>query len=265
MLNLINVDLYKLFRMKSFYIIAAIVVFFAALPGVIAAISIKEILLKFPEVAAAEGFVPDVFSSMMTYLPTQLVMFISIMTILFFCSDFSNGTIKNIASKGFSRECIYFSKYICTFFITVIYFVLYILTYLLPQYFIIGNLSTEYFKMPTNFLSSLFLVLLLNLAYNAVHLFIASLLRRSGVSIAASYGLTVAIGLLPILSELLTTKLNWKIKLEDYTLDKCLTEVPKYLAEAFPSDVLTKTLLVAAGWFVIVTALGIYLFRKRDI
>lgn len=94
MINILKVDLYKMFKAKSFYVIGIILAAFSALNAyAFAKISLdaNEELLMLINSNFFVVFMQNV-NSVVTY--------VTLFVVLFMVSEFSNGTIKNIATKG---------------------------------------------------------------------------------------------------------------------------------------------------------------------
>lgn len=116
MANMIKFEIHKLFKSKSFYICSGLmlglIIFFAMALNTSSGATSRMNGIEF----ALE-------TKNMTLIEAILVIFICIFT----CDDMSNGTIKNIYAKGYSRESVYFAKYIVVFITSLVLICFYIL------------------------------------------------------------------------------------------------------------------------------------------
>lgn len=294
MLSLIKIDLYKLFRSKAFYITGIIAAFFAAaiaftstsgyLAGYEFYLKDIESLKENPQFAF--GYEPKMQSSSIFYILLQslpiLYLLISIFIILFFCSEFSNGTMKNIASKGYSRVSIYLSKLFAGVVTTVIYFTVTTCIILGIASYKAGDKIPHFYDLPSSFFTNFGFAFLATLACMAIALFLASLIRGGGGAIGAFFGLYFFEGLiLPSIDDYLGTLIeNKAFSLMQYSPQGVMQEITyqyvssvvnipgatKLLASAdITSSVIIRWCSFIAVCLIGLTALGIYLFKKRDI
>lgn len=112
MKNMLKFEFYKLFRTKAFYICSGIIL------GLILLFSY--IMNEFSLINAL-----DFTEEFIENIPVELIFAVFIG--LFICDDNSNGTIKNIYAKGYSREVVYFAKYIVLFITSFVLISFYIL------------------------------------------------------------------------------------------------------------------------------------------
>lgn len=271
MSNLLKIDFYKMFKTKSFYIIGIILLAITAMLAVLASLTYVDTYQKLaanlgPDAAynALEGngvflIIANSLSGILTY--------VSIFTIMFMCSEFSFGTIKNIASKGYRRENIYLSKFICGIACTLIYSAIIVVTNLIVGAIIVGNKIPNYFDLPSQFFTSISLTLLLLIAYISLALMIASLMRGNGASLGTFFALTILFPiLLPRADEFFKNVIKTDFTISKYSLSSCLQEVASAdLTTAFTGEVITRLICVAVGFLAVTSAVGIYFFRKRDL
>ena len=270
MTKLLSIDFYKIFRTKSFYVIAFIA---SALAVLFSSTSTSACVSYYNEYASLYGSnVPSgstpfgtawytIFSNV-----SILGLLGSILAAMFLCSEFSYGTIKNIASKGYRREDIYLSKlFTCVsglFFNFVLTFVVSYVTCLIAG----GNRIPNFFKFSPDILLLPILFVFLFLAVEvSLALMIASLVRKSGASI----GIYVVVNSISsylfnvIDSKLFKETLHWDFKISDYTYAGCLSQIG--FSEAMKSNDILRFACVVVGFFVLTIGIGIFYFRKRDI
>lgn len=104
MKNLFAFELHKLLRQKSFYICAGVMLVTSFLGLLLnkAAANSEELNIAMP--TAASSLLTAVSSS-------NFAMICGIFIALFVCKDYDRQTIKNVYSRGFSRDSVYFAKY----------------------------------------------------------------------------------------------------------------------------------------------------------
>ena len=260
MINILKVDLYKMFKAKSFYVIGIILAAFSALNAyAFAKISLdaNEELLMLINSNFFVVFMQNV-NSVVTY--------VTLFVVLFMVSEFSNGTIKNIATKGYLRESIYFSKLIVGAVSTLIYVAVVALSiYLTYIFFLRGHITNE-FEMPKYFINSFFIMLLHLLAYISIGLMIASLVRKSGLSVVCLFAFTSLIPfILDMLDKLLASNFETKFSLSKYFISGSLGYAISQADLSIPDKDIVRVILVPICFFVASVAIGVTVFKKRDI
>ena len=260
MINILKVDLYKMFKAKSFYVIGIILAAFSALNAyAFAKISLdaNEELLMLINSNFFVVFMQNV-NSVVTY--------VTLFVVLFMVSEFSNGTIKNIATKGYLRESIYFSKLIVGAISTLIYVAVVALSIYLPYIFVLRGHITNEFEMPKYFINSFFIMLLHLLAYISIGLMIASLVRKSGLSVVCLFAFTSLIPfILDMLDKLLASNFETKFSLSKYFISGSLGYAISQADLSIPDKDIVRIILVPICFFVASVAIGVTAFKKRDI
>ncbi len=261
MINILKVDLYKMFKTKSFYVIGIILITFSALNAYMYA----RITLDANEKI---GISLDSFNFFTVFMQiiSSLVIYMTLFVVLFMVSEFSNGTIKNIATKGYLRESIYFSKLIAGIISTLIYISVVTLAIYLPYIFVLRGHITNEFEMPKYFVNSLFIILLHFLAYISIGLMIASLVRKSGISIVCLFAFLALIPLLlDILDKLLGYVVETEFRMSNYFISTNLKYALSYTDLSIPDKDIVRVILVPICFFVASVAIGVTAFKKRDI
>lgn len=260
MINILKVDLYKMFKAKSFYVIGIILAAFSALNAyAFAKISLdaNEELLMLINSNFFVVFMQNV-NSVVTY--------VTLFVVLFMVSEFSNGTIKNIATKGYLRESIYFSKLIVGAVSTLIYVAVVALSIYLPYIFVLRGHITNEFEVPKYFINSFFIMLLHLLAYISIGLMIASLVRKSGLAVVCLFAFTSLIPfILDMLDKLLASNFETKFSLSKYFISGSLGYAISQADLSIPDKDILRIILVPICFFVASVAIGVTVFKKRDI
>ena len=260
MINILKVDLYKMFKAKSFYVIGIILAAFSALNAyAFAKISLdaNEELLMLINSNFFVVFMQNV-NSVVTY--------VTLFVVLFMVSEFSNGTIKNIATKGYLRESIYFSKLIVGAVSTLIYVAVVAMSIYLPYIFVLRGHITNEFEMPKYFINRFFIMILHLLAYISIGLMIASLVRKSGLSVVCLFAFTSLIPfILDMLDKLLASNFETKFSLSKYFISGSLGYAISQADLSIPDKDIVRVILVPICFFVASVAIGVTVFKKRDI
>lgn len=281
MFGLIKSDFYKLFRMKSFYICGLIAAVLAGL-GIFAADAVDKMQY------AMYGL-EDMFISQYTGVYSlalglgSATLFITILVSMFVPGEFKFGTIKNIVPSGISRMGIYFSKFIVTIFISVVYSLLCAAAAFITGCCLagVGDFDRNIFL---DILEIFGLFLLAQIALQSIFQMMGFLIRSTGWTIGVNIAIfaflpsmvltlidfAVNSWLAPAVASV--DWLNSWLKIENFSSND-YWPLP-YLSEFsnidilhmdFFQPILTRGLIVCAVYIVIATVIGLWTFQKRDI
>lgn len=116
MKNLLKFEFGKLIRQKSFYICTAVMLVLSYM-----GLLLEKTLAGNPETDIP---MPTAVSSLLSAInSSDFTMICGIFVALFACADYDQQTIKNVYSRGFSRNSVYFSKFFACIFSTLVMFV----------------------------------------------------------------------------------------------------------------------------------------------
>lgn len=252
--NTIKFELRKLFRQKTFYVCGAVVLIAEILNVLmlffVEKISASEILGDLTAVAPVSHYEGCKFLLMGAGF-SQINIIFPIFITLFVCNDFSEGTIKNVLSRGISRGQVFFSKLTAVYIASVIF--------VLAGTFMAVIMGTciwgfgDSFEL--SFLSNLGVQFLLVLAYATVDAFFAFFFGKKAASLAVGIALsTVA----TLVFTLLDVFLGEKIGFEFSTLlvTGSITAISNVnveamdLCRAFITAIVYIGVLGGAGWLV---------------
>lgn len=269
MLNLLRMDLYRMFRSKSFYICFGIILFIAFFTFgflfVITSPDAQEFLLtrgmSLADFEGDTGFELLSFSILDIFHQSSISggffsVTIGILASLFVGVDFENGFIKNIVCAHENKWTYVTSKLCCLSIVNMIYLAGSLLLTILLN-ILLGGI---YSNVPAaSILFYLVAVWLVACAFSAMALMIIIVTRSKSVGIALAIFVNGGV-ILQILSLLLGLfNLKW---LTEYTLYYSLAGMklpPRHLA-----DVATA-LLIAAVYLIIYTLVGKLALAKKDI
>lgn len=253
MSGLLKSDFYKLSKMKSFPICLLI-----ALALAVGSIFMLDYTAQFVDMGTYNAS-----NTMLSTFAGDSKIFIAIVVSIFAASEFGFGTIKNIASRGFSRIGIYFSKLIgacvIALVIQLVYSVAYTGTAAIMWGF--GEVSASFWPETLKIIG---LEILLTLAYTSVFVMVSMLIRQSGAAIAINLCITMQfINLFVQLAQAGLHKIfNVEVALSDYLLS---TNAANLVSGGVTSEMMTRSLLVGIVYFVVFALLGLWSFQKRDI
>lgn len=250
MKNLLSSDFYKLRRLKSFWVCLIIN----------AGLALANVLL----IQYSNGGAPDGMGAL-DYFPrcfsTSTPLLACISVSIFAAGEFGYGTMKNIASHGFRRGAIFFSKTLVGWLISLVYMVGYFLFAFFPA-LIFWGLGTASGTFVTDALLITALQILLTFAFSTLFTAVAFLLRQSGGSMALSFCI-MQFSLLgaSLLQLFLQEVLHIENRLPDYLISSCMNALYNPLTQ----ELIQRCLLVGFGFLILFLLCGLLSFRKRDI
>lgn len=187
-------------------------------------------------------------------LPLIIAIFVSI----FVSVDFNLGTIKNIVSKGFNRQKIYFVKFIISSFTGLIMLTCFILTACIAGTLMWG-FDPNGIANTTGLLTLFLTQSLMVIAYVAIFVFTSMSLRSSGASIGVNICVVL---LLSSLLQAFNLIFGGRIDLGSFWVSDNMT---KLITFSPTSTDLIRGITVALVYILLSTILGIKLFQKQDI
>lgn len=254
MINILKTDFYKASRTTSFWV----TLFFSILSILISTIVTFWIYTGsiFSEyLAEAESSSVNFFNFFPTIL-SDCTFLIGIFAIMFSIADFNNGTIKNIASKGYHREYIYLSKFVTVLGAALIHLIASFVTAFITAQIMINNKIPNFFSYNEDFLPKMAKFSLQLVAYISIAILLTMLIRSLGSSLAiflAFFFLESSIA--DLINNLISTVFNSDFSISPYLIHNAFAG----------SDSTTQGVIVVLAYIVVSAAIGIYTFRKRDI
>lgn len=264
MINLIKADFYKLFRTKSFYINAILVVLMTLSGVFLIHFSMQNIPSSYYEYLGISG--SKVMTLTVRFMNSLglLSLFCTIFLSTFISNEFSFGTIKNILSSGQNRVSVYFSKLLISLFTVFVY-----VTLCSVISFLLGNILWDTGNISRNDYLNIFRMIGLNIvvefAIQCILVMVCFLIRRNGMAMATNLIILMCTNgvIIPFLNGLIEKF----FKLKDINLEKYWPQ--NYLSIFSSLDIPSKDLttgLVVCGVSILVSSLiGIIVFTSRDI
>lgn len=256
MLNVLKIDFYKAFRSISFWVISVLnilfVVFSSFLMFSIYVTALNE-PSEFSDIILQNVF--PFFKFVPQFIP-QCTFLIGIFAVMFAVSEFSYGTIKNIASKGYRREFIYLSKFITALVVAIVNILLSFATSFITAQIMINNRLPEFFNIDNSFWETVGKNSLQLLAYLSIAIFLAMFFRSLGSSLAIFLAFVfLESSAAALINQLLKDVLKLEFTIDPYTIFGAFVD----------SDQLVRGVIVLLVYIAIATVVGIYTFKQRDI
>lgn len=216
-------------------------------------VSTEEIPTSYEELSAS--------SQLMTFFAGNTTLILAVLISLFVGSEFNQGTIKNIASRNYSRTSIYLSKLAVGVLVSILFTLAFVLTASITATALwgFGDVSST-FWMETVQRGAL--ELLLEASYVSLFVMFSILIRQNGGSLAVNICFLEFTSLVLSLAEFGIGKLlDRSISLSQYLPDMNMAA----LMQDPGREELTRALVVGICFLVIPACIGIWNFKKRDI
>ena len=261
--KLLKLEYRRLFSAKSFYICAAVslaLILISALISRLLLNMLSEIEMEgvegMEEIGATALQAPTSLSLLKGIGSSSLTLILAIFTTIFVTEEYTGDVIKNIYAKGYSRDTVYFAKYLSSLSGTLL-----ILVADAVFSIVLGKtLFGEFGSAGTNYLSSLFAILVVIIGYHTIYFMIANTIRKTGGAIALSILGPIVIDLLLNLGSTLIKK-SEDVDLSAYWLPGRLSLLE---AADVPSKEVWISFLVAGIVILAFGAAGFFLNRKRE-
>ena len=167
MFNLLKLELHKLFKQPSFYICNLIIILISLISYIINITLVQsDISLDFNNI-------------LINHLSNNNLLLISgIFIALYSTKDYNEDTLKNIYSRGYSRNKVYLAKFLI---ILIFIFISFILS-LLFTYILNNNLNINK-EINNKLFINLIIELIIYISYASFYYLISNILKKSGSSI----------------------------------------------------------------------------------
>lgn len=265
--KLLLFELRKLARQKSLYICFAVGVVLLILNA--AALALLDNMLQqengefIGEVMGAGGFEMQTLFGISGFTKNALsnssfFLLLGVIITLYCCDDFSNGTIKNIYAKGYSRTNVYFSKYLFSLALSLVLAVLYIiLAYIIGAIFAKSDNSD-------NLAAIMVCQLVMVAGYHGIFFSVSMMIRKIGGSLAINILAPMFFGLI---LALLTTLVRAIAKVDNFDFgyiwfDSAFTELNEIPVK---TSVFVRSVLLGIIYAAGFVTLGYFVNRKRDV
>ena len=251
MKKLLKFELKKLLKSKYFYIIAIISFAFVIISGLTTK-AINNALIEKGE--SVDPYSAYLFTK--SALSGTYTLLVGIFVALFATEDNSNGTIKNIYARGYSRTLVYFAKYVVSLLAVIVISLLTVWIAYIYSNSVWGNALAI-----TDNVAVIVLGQLLGIcAYHAIFFAISSIFCKNSSAIALNIIGPMAVSLVLGLGDAFIKSEN--VRLTSYWLDSLFSNFTSAVSD-------TKLLPVGIALFIVYTVaaivVGLLINRKKEI
>lgn len=276
MWNVIKMDLYRMVRMKSFYVVLLILMFFFG-SSIYLAIGQESFLEANPEeqqkvedmassnervdigmsvstdVSAEEGTMVDWLK--MNISAGLMFLLVTIFLVVFVCSEYSAGFLKNTVSQINNRAYLYIGKLVVSFVFIVVGYVAAVLSIILGSLIAIQTVNIGDWK---DILMYCGMTLLIQWALSAIIIFFCTLTRSTAFSMVI--GICISLNMFALVY-MLIDKIAPSLHAFEYSLVNQLAQVPTVMAGA----TLSKPILLALVYAIVFSIANCALLNKIDV
>ena len=217
-------------------------------------ISTEGLATSYDELSASSQMLPLSFGSGL--------LLIGIVVSLFVGGEFNHGTIKNIASRNYSRSKIYLSKLSVSILVAILFTLVYLAATTLTATVLWGFGNTESGFWP-HVLQVTGIEFLLAAAFASIFCMFAMLIRQSGAAIAINLCYLEFFSLIFMILEMLYKKISGDtVTLSNYLLD---TNINAVATKELTSSLATRSIVTALVYLAVSIGIGMVAFSKRDV
>ena len=242
MFNLLKLELQKLFKQPSFYICNLIIILISLISYIINITLVQsDISLDFNNI-------------LINHLSNNNLILISgIFIALYSTKDYNEDTLKNIYSRGYSRNKVYLAKFLI---ILIFIFISFILS-LLFTYILNNNLNINK-EINNKLFINLIIELIIYISYASFYYLISNILKKSGSSIAG-------IIIIPLLISLIFSMLDNVFKIENFSFNILWLDNSLNSLNDFNNHNLIINLILAIFYLIIFNIIGLIINKKIEI
>lgn len=189
------------------------------------------------------------------------LIFIAVFTCIWVVGEYSNGAIKNMVGKGYSRGKVFLSKYITTAVSVIIMNLILFLVMLLVGFAVVGTkeVSGGFFR---DFFSYVGVQLLLCVAFSGILVAVCEFTRSIAAGITISMVLVIFSTVILGGVDLLLQALQLDVKASTYWIMNVMSDCPM---GAIDLDFMGRAVSVTVMWTVLSLLAGMIHFRQKDI
>lgn len=189
------------------------------------------------------------------------IIFIAVFICIWVVSEYTNGAIKNMVGKGYSRRKVFLSKYISTAVIVAVMNLILFLVMLLMGFAVleVGTVSSGFFR---DFFSYVGVQLLLSVAYSGIIVAVCEFTRNIAAGISISMFLIIFSTLILDGVDLLLEVLHVNVKASTYWIMNVISDCPM---GDIDMDFMGRAVSVALMWMVLSLLFGLIHFGQADI
>ena len=248
MFKLLNFEMRKLIRQRSFYIILAVIVAMALISSYTAKLV--------SESAGIETTANGMSKLLSAVGSNSLTMVLGIFVSLFVCDDYVSGTIRNILTRGYTRFSIYAAKLIVVLFASVIMTVV-----CMGASYGIGTAFWGHgdISFDIEVVKLLLYQMAAVLAYAALYYAIVSVIQKVGASIAVCVILSLFVTVALKLAD--AALVEQELTVSEYWLENVIYSLN---STALAFEDIKQALIISACYFVGSLTVGWLAVMKRE-
>ena len=234
-------QLRNLFKQKSFYVCMFVII------GLSVLMTISNALIT--NLTAIKASKSNSNDTLLAFInPGHFDTILTVFVALFFSLDVSNGTMKNIIARGFSRKQVFITKYTTTIIGVSIMFILsFIISYLIS--IIVGNTLVS---IDSDTLSKIFVYYVALIGLTSLYSFISTIpSKSSGALVACLLTSFLVPGILVMIDALLKLK-------------KCFTISQFWIANAYNNETF-EAFIISFIYTALSIILGIIIYSRKEI
>ena len=249
MLNLCKMELYRLKKTKTAWVITALFIL-SGIIDVIFTVKLEKSDIDICKLETTE------FGSKIT------LMFLGILLAGYIAGEYKDGFIKSVAGQISHKGMLALSKIIMTVMYTLFIFVMDFITITITSFIISKNVTVS-FGFHTQYIILWLTIFIIHISISCLFVFIAVLTRSSswgiGITLFISFDMT---SLLYIAINMLIEKMGIKsVDISEYMLDANLT----HMVLGVSNDYIVRSLLVGVLFMVLMVYAGIKIQHVKDI
>ncbi len=200
--NMLKFEFRRLIKSKVFLLCLIV----SALGVIVVSVTTKLFIAGMTDGDSGKVYALDLLKNLASNYSLLAAIFVT----LFVCEDYTSETIKNIYSKGYTRPCVFWSKYLSSLAGCLSFILLNIVMEFLLGVIFFDGIG----KAGQNYALSILTIILLLLAYHAMYFAFGISIRKTGGAIALSILAPTGIELLLTLAD--TVYKNKKFSFFDY-------------------------------------------------
>lgn len=262
MMNLLNAELYKLRKSKSFKVASGLAVLFTLITYLLYTLfrnnmieSVDAAMLDTISQAGILQILKEMFAN------TNTIMFVTVFVNFFVLGEYNSGAVKNYVGKGFRREEIYLAKFLVTEFGAAL---IYLMTALavLVEGIVFWGADQISGSMLYDFVSYLSMHILYLTGYTAIIITICEITRNTAGILISVLGVMLLSGVLLEGVDIVIHALGMSLVLSKYWI---LTVIRSCPVTDIPAEFVTRSGVITGVWLIAALTVGMMYFSQKDV
>lgn len=264
MINLLNAELYKLRKSRSFFVCLLVAIAFV----IFVCITLKMEKETSQQGTTEQGTAVVVVEEKIEIIDMEEMMLsatagilLSIFVSIFVIGEYSDGAVKNSMGKGYAREKIFLAKYLTAIFASIVLFLAILFVTLLAGMFVMGTegLNAEFVHTLCKYGG---MQLLFEIAFMSVVCLVGETFRNMGIGVSVSLGLMIVGHLVFSGLDAVLSFIHVDFKTSAYWIANLISGCP---LTDMSHDFVVQGLTAAAFWIIASVAVGIFHIKVADV